>query len=179
MLENFQLFDKKYIKKWLVRDNVLDPMTKHFNQITIQEHYTRLYHPIAETQQNGLNIVLPTASQENDILTIPTIKIDVSDDNTEIKTDSIDQRDVNPQEKKLFELGEDVVMDKLMLQKAFAHNAYDRRTRSQYDSVSIFGSVKTRHNSDDHLENVLKEHQEKTNAIKKLAFSRRSISQYQ
>ena len=178
LLENFQLFDKKYIKKWLVRDNVLDPMTKHFNQIAIQEHYTRLYHPIAEAQQNALNNVLPTTLQENDILTIPTIKIDVSNDNTDIKTDSIDQRDVKDQEKKIFELGGDVLMDKLMLQNAFAHNAYDRRRRSQYDSVSVFGSVKTRHNSDDHLENVLKEHKEKTNAIKKSAFSRR-YSQYQ
>ena len=48
-----------------------------------------------------------------------------------------------------------VAFDKDIIKQAFSHSAYEKRRRSQYD-VRI-GCVKTRHNSDGHLQNVLKE----------------------
>ena len=67
-------------------------------------------------------------------------------------------------------LNADVKIDKDIIKQAFSHSAYEKRRRSQYD-VRI-GCVKTRHNSDGHLQNVLKEYKEKTKAIKTSAIKR-------
>ena len=66
-------------------------------------------------------------------------------------------------------------MDRIMFRKAFSNRAYERIQESKYSSIPVIGSIKTRSDSDDDLENVLKERKEKTRAIMQSAISRADL----
>lgn len=170
LLEAIEIFDIKHIKKWLVRDNVVDKMTEHFNQISIEEHYTRLYGPNALSSEKKLSGIAEEPTTINKVATIsPSIKVEMIYNN-----DSTDASPTNAPFVKVSlpseNLDADVKIDKDIIKQAFSHSAYEKRRRSQYD-VRV-GCVKTRHNSDGHLQNVLKEYKEKTKAIKTSAIKR-------
>jgi sodium/hydrogen exchanger 3 len=173
-LENLQSFDKKFIKMWLVRSNVLDSMTERLNKISIEEHFARLYGPNAPAHQKELSCILKSIIPANDIFTKSSVGRGRSHHNLEMDNSSIHTTNMKPQEDKTFKF-ENVVMEKIMLQKAFSQCPYERIRESKYNSIPIIGSIKTRNDSDEDLENVLKEHKEQTRAIWRSAITRISL----
>ena len=61
MMEKFRNFDKKYIKRVLLNKDADDYLSLRLQEITIDEHYARLYMP-AMIMHEKLQVVLITDS---------------------------------------------------------------------------------------------------------------------
>ena len=61
VLEKFQAFDKKFIQRWLLKDDVNHKMTEKLNKISLNEHYARLYGPTILAHQRKVNYVLKSS----------------------------------------------------------------------------------------------------------------------
>ena len=159
---------------WLVRHNVLNSMTERLNKIAIEEHFARLYGPNAPAHQKELCSILKSIVPDNDIFTKSAVGRQTSHHNIEMDNSSFHRANMKPQEDEAFKL-ENVVMEKIMLQKSFSQCAYERIGESHYNSFPIVGSIKTRNDSDEDLENALTERRDKTRAIWRSAITKISL----
>ena len=175
-LETLQSFDEKFIKKWLIRDDVLDSMTEKLNRISLEEHYARLYGPSVVAHQRKVNFVLKSLVPDKDVLSMSPSNIGMlhytmgmlADD----KVPPIPEQKIHRQES--FNLT-NVVMDKSILQRAFLDSAYERTKRAEYSRMSSTGSLKKYDDFNEQHEHVLLERNEKTKAIWQSAFSQISF----
>ena len=148
-MEKIQSFDSKFIKKWLLRDQEKHAMTKSLQKISIEEHYARLYAPTLLAHQKGLGNVFQGMAPGKDVLS----------------SNPAGQGE-NPRPKPLG----NVVMDKIVLKNAFSANAFERERKSEYEGMSLVGSMKSFHEEDD-INHVMEEQNKKANNIWRVAMS--------
>ena len=158
-LEKIQTFDSKFIKKWLLREQVQHSMEKKLNKISIEEHYARLYAPTLLAHQKGLGNVFKTMAPGEEAL-----KASAGGDSYNQSGESIGQT-----EKPKALLG-NVVMDKIVLKNAFKSNAFERERNSEYGGMSLIGSMKSFHEEDD-INHVVEEQKQRQNNIWRIAMS--------
>ena len=56
--EKARQFDAKYVKSWIIRDDAMDLMTLKYEEISVDEHYARLYGPRILVAENKINEIL-------------------------------------------------------------------------------------------------------------------------
>ena len=56
--EKVRQFDAKYVKSWIIRDDAMDLMTLKYEEISVDEHYARLYGPRILVAENKINEIL-------------------------------------------------------------------------------------------------------------------------
>ena len=62
-LKSIKSLDEKYLKKWFLRKDVLNPITIHLNEISMKEHYARLYGPTVLAHQQKLGCLIFTNTE--------------------------------------------------------------------------------------------------------------------
>ena len=64
--EKLRQLDAKYIKTWLIREDAVDLMTLKYEEISIDEHYARLYGPRILVHENRINEMLATNDDDSE-----------------------------------------------------------------------------------------------------------------
>lgn len=172
ILESIQSFDEKFIKRWLIRDNVLDKMTEKLNKISLEEHYARLYGPSILAHQSKVHFVLKSIVPDKDIFAISQFKNDILHERNGMLPDN--KSFGNPEQKETrqgdFKLT-NVVMDRSILQRAFSGSSYERTRQAGYSRMSSPGLSKNYDDFNDLHDRVLLDRSQKTKAIWQSAFS--------
>ena len=143
VVEHLKDFDKKFIRKWLIRDNVLDSMAEKMKRISLEEHYARLYGPSILAHQKNLRCILESLAPgddkgSKDISSIGNIHQSILMIGNTTISKPIEKETQN---NKGFILS-NTEMDKSILQKAFEDTQYERTKRGEYSSN--FNSTKKR-----------------------------------
>ena len=144
VLESLKAFDKKYIRKWLIRDNVLHSMAEKLKRISLEEHYARLYGPSILAHQKNLRGILESLAPSDDgqtrgISSIGNIHQSI------LMIGNMNGSKPSPKEShdnKGFILS-NAEMDKSILQKTFEDTANEPNKRDEFPSD--FSLSKKRH----------------------------------
>ena len=56
--EKLRQWDANNLKKWLIREDALDLMTLKYEEISIDEHYARLYGPRILVHEHKINEII-------------------------------------------------------------------------------------------------------------------------
>ena len=175
-LENLQSLDRKFIKKWLIRDNVVDAMTEKLNKISLEEHYARLYGPSLLAHQDKLGGLLKSIIPDKDTLKLAMPGIGLLHNHIEgVPTDNGCHQYEDKEYRDAPHTLANVVMDKIMLNRAFLDSSYERTKRAEYANMHIAGSLKASNSAEHSLEDMLKQRQKTTQLIWHSAFSQVSL----
>ena len=169
VLEKFQAFDKKFIQRWLLRDNVLDKMTEKLNKISLNEHYARLYGPTILAHQRKVNYVLKSIVPDVNLISMSPSGGNLDDNNVESshQKPSIASKTMENGDKNF--MFTNVVMDKKILQRAFSGNAFEKTRNARI--MSSAGISDDYNNVSDQFDDLLREKRQKTRVIWQSAFS--------
>ena len=169
-------FEEKHLHKYFLRKNVLNLMTVQLNEISMEEHYARLYGPAVLAHEKKLGCILkPKDTYSFRKKSTSTKRLDdrkvlqdkesyVDNDTRTLSKDRLTFRNV--------------VSDRIMLRKAFLNSPYENSRLSVYSDLSILGSLDTTIGIDTEYENILKDQKEKAEAIHKAAFSQDKMTPF-
>ena len=176
VLETIQAFDEKFIKKWLIRDNVRHKMAEKLNKISLEEHYARLYGPTILAHQRKVHFVLKSIVPDVDILRMSQSGNKLMHNAGETLQDdtSLQNSKQNVNRNGVCNLS-NVLMDKAILQRAFSGSAYEQTRRAEYPRTSSAGLSEDCDNLDDPHDHALRDRVQKTKAIWQSAFSQVSL----
>ena len=80
--EKARQWDANHMKKWLIREDAMDLMTLKYEEISIDEHYARLYGPRILVHEHKINEIIAgdaegddsTSSEEKDYMRVSSFK---------------------------------------------------------------------------------------------------------
>ena len=159
-LENIHSFDKKFIKKWLLRHNVVeDSMTKKLNKINMEEHYARLYGPSMLAHQKKLGGVFKSMMPQGDAMTSGNLQSPISllQPTLDMMSDDKEPFEKEPAKTEKPALLGNVVMDKILLKNAFSQSSYERGKQSEYQHMHVPGSLRSSDSDTNLEESMLKQ----------------------
>ena len=139
--EKLRNLDAKYTKKWLIREDAEDLLALKYEEISLDEHYARLYGPRILVHQNKVNEILR-----------PDVISD-ADDSSHNNTEVLRPKSVRSQTSKASQSSAHI--DRKQLQQAFSSNPYERFKHKNY-----------REDSEEHIiEQIQKQRAARTKAI--------------
>ena len=171
-----KLFEEKHVHKYFLRENVLNLMTVQLNEISMEEHYARLYGPAVLAREKKLGCILkPNDRYSFRKKSTSTKRLDdrkvLQDKESDLDNDT---RPLN--ENRL--AFRNVVSDRIMLRKAFLNSPYENSKSLVYSDLSILGSLNTALGIDIAYENILNDQKKKTEAIHNAAFSQDQMTPF-
>ena len=146
--EKIRNWDAKYTKKWLIREDAVDLMALKYEEISLDEHYARLYGPRILVHENKINEMLQTDSLPNE---------EISQDNAkpERKKSLLPERVKSWQRQPSKTSQTSTYIERKQLQQAFSSNPYERFKHKNF-----------RDDSEEHvIEQIQKQREARTKAI--------------
>ena len=167
-LKHIKLFDEKYLKLWFLRNDVLNSITIHLNEISMEEHYARLYGPTVLAHEQNLGCILkPIDAYRYGQQARNNSKDGKTSQNLDVTRRHVDQG-LNEDKSKF----QNIAMNRIVLKDAFANTLYESAKLSKHSNVQKIGYLDTRIDSDNAYEKTLMEMKEKTRAIQNTIFLR-------
>ena len=169
VLEKFQAFDKKFIQRWLLKDDVNHKMTEKLNKISLNEHYARLYGPTILAHQRKVNYVLKSIIPDVNLISMSpsgTIRHENGNKKYSLQPKSSSTSTSNGNKDFMFT---NVIMDKKILQRAFSGNAFEKTRNARL--MSSAGISDGSDSVSDQFDDLLREKRQKTRVIWQSAFS--------
>ena len=139
--EKLRHLDAKYTKKWLIREDAEDLLAIKYQEVSLDEHYARLYGPRILVHQNKVNEILrPDELSDAD---------DSPNNNTEVQRPKSWRSQTSKASQSTAHI------DRKQLQQAFSSNPYERFKHKNY-----------REDSEEHIiEQIQKQRSARTKAI--------------
>ena len=172
VLEAIQSFDEKFVKKWLLRDNVQDKMTEKLNKISLNEHFARLYGPTVLAHQKKVHCVLKSIVPDVEFLAMSQSNGNISPSNSNSlhqnkAPKNSEAKITRPKNIK----NSNVQLDKAILQRAFSGSAFEQSKQAEYSRMTAGGLSNSYDDLNDPYGYLMRDKSQKTKLIWQSAFS--------
>ena len=115
--EKLRKWDETHLKKWLIREDAIDLMTLKWEEISIDEHYARLYGPRILVHEHQINAMIGG---------------DPSEDNSEDTTVLMRVPSIRPQPSTTSQSETSSHIERMRLKQAFSSSPYERYKSKSY-----------------------------------------------